>query len=182
MNFIALADIFLYPIITLCIGVITFSLGYFNRKMPVSRERLDKVYHPLFLSIEPYLYREDITFEDIQPFIECYQKIEAEHSMLIYPSLRHWMSLICKKKELYPGDKYTTSDWFIICNYVSKEYDKLCVYSCIPLRSVAYKLNRKQYSSKFKMYLGYVYLYILPLFYFLVFVLTLFYFFGLYYF
>lgn len=177
MDYIKLADTFLYPVITLCIGVISFLLGCANRRMPVSRERLEKVYHPLFLSIEPYLYKKDVTFEDIQPFVKCYQKIEKRHSMLIYPSLRHWMGLICTNKKLRPGDKYRESDWFMICNYVSREYDKLCFNSCIPLRSVAYRLNRNQYSSKAKMYLGYAYLYLLPLIAFIIFVLAYMYFF-----
>lgn len=157
MNLLQLLDLTLYPTIAFLVGVMTVHLGYNTNRISISKERLEKVYHPLFLRIEPYLYK-DVTYEDIPSFVDYYYALEKEFSLLIHPSLRQKMSSIYNRKELLPADKYSHSDWSHVCDLISKEYDRLCKHAHIPIRNTAYRLNSKQYKSKISMYFGMLYL------------------------
>ena len=159
MNFFKILELSLYPITTLIVGGMSYMLGRSANLMSISRERLEKVYHPLFLSIEPFLYKQ-ITFEEITPFIDCYNTLEKDFLLFIHPSLQQYMRCICSRKKLLPADKYSSGEWYAICNHISREYDRLCKRAYIPIRSVAYRLNYKQYSSKISMYLGLLWLHL----------------------
>jgi len=139
------------PGIALFIGILSILITKNSYKSSVARERLELVYHPLFLSIEPYLYKE-IGAEDLKKFIILFEELELKHSLYIYPSLRYWVKDI-KKHTNYSFKKYE-NDWIIICNYISKEYDKLCKLAYMPLRSTAYRVNNRQYKDNFSLFLG----------------------------
>lgn len=157
MSFFKLLDIILYPAIAFLIGVMTVQHGYNTNRISISRERLEKVYHPLFLRIEPYLYK-NVTYEDISSFVDYYYALEKEFSLLIHPSLRQEMKYIRNRKKSLQDSKYSIGDWLRICDLVSKEYDHLCKRSYIPIRNTEYRLNYKQYRSKISMYFGMFYL------------------------
>lgn len=157
MNFTEFLKIILQPSVAFIIGLLTIILGRNTSRMQLARERLEKVYHPLFLSIEPFLYKK-VTFKEIGPFIEVYRTIEKEYSLLIRPSIRQHMKYICERNYLSQASKYSKAEWIIICDYISKDYDRLCRQAHIPIRSTSYRLYYEQYSSKSSMYLGIIYL------------------------
>lgn len=153
MNLFELLDLTLYPTVAFLVGVMTVVLGRNTSRISVSKERLEKVYHPLFLRIEPYLYK-DVTYKEISSFIDYYHTLEKDFSLLIHPSLRQQMKCICDRAKLLPSDKYSSGDWTVICDLISTEYDRLCKRTYIPVRNTTYRLNYKQYKSKISMYFG----------------------------
>ena len=149
-NFINhILDILPNPIITAVIGFFTLYLTRKYNYKTIARERLDHVYHPLFLEIEPFLFK-NVTYTDIQHIVDKYMELEKDYSLLISPTLRYLMHSIYEKKEVHKADKFYPDDWIVVCKQFSKEYDKLCKYALIPTRNTAYRLEKKQYASKTK--------------------------------
>lgn len=155
LNFLndSLINTLFNPLVSLIIGLLTLFFTSHSNKKNISRERLDYVYHPLFLSIEPFLYK-NVEYSTIEPFVNLYLSLEKEYSLLITPSFRQKIHQIHDRKKLLPADKYTESEWTQICNQFSKDYDKLCKYACVPLRSISYRLNYGQYKSRLQMFLA----------------------------
>ena len=153
MNFLKLLDITLYPAIAFLVGIMTVNLGHNTNCISISMERLEKVYHPLFLRIEPYLYK-NVSYEDVSSFVDYYYALEKEFSLLIHPSLRQEMKYIRNQQEILLDGKYSCGDWPYVCDLISKEYDRLCKRTHIPIRNTAYRLSYKQYRSKISMYFG----------------------------
>lgn len=139
------------PGVALFIGILTILITKNSDKSSIARERLELVYHPLFLSIEPHLYKK-ISSNDIKEFLTLFEELESKHSLFIYPSLRFWVKDI--KNRISPPIVEYDDAWFIICDYISKEYDRLCKLAYMPLRSTAYRVNNRQYKNKFSLYLG----------------------------
>lgn len=153
MTYAELLNTLLSPTVAFIVGLMTATISRNASRSQIAKERLEKVYHPLFLSIEPFLYKE-VVFEEITPFIECYCVLEEKYSLFIQPSFRQHMKSLCCRRKLQEADKYSDAEWVTICDYISKEYDRLCRQAHIPLRSTGYRLDHKQYRSKFSMYLG----------------------------
>lgn len=145
----------LEPSVALFIGIITILITKNPEKSAIARERLELVYHPLFLSIEPYLYK-NVGPGDVGDFLLLFKELEAKHSLFIYPSLRYWVKYFqsCSKPSDEKFYKYEEREWCIICDYITKEYDRLCKLTYMPLRSTAYRVNNRQYKTKFSLYLG----------------------------
>ena len=138
-NFINhILDILPNPIITAVIGFFTLYLTRKYNYKSIARERLDHVYHPLFLEIEPFLFK-NVTYADIQHIVDKYMELEKDYSLLISPTLRYLMHSIYEKKEVHKADKFYPDDWIVVCKQFSKEYDKLCKYALSPTRNTAYR-------------------------------------------
>ncbi|MDD3338468.1 MAG: hypothetical protein PHS82_06375, partial [Lachnospiraceae bacterium] len=88
MTYTDILNILLTPSVTFVIGILTVIISRNTNVSSIAMERLKFVYHPLFLSIEPFLYQK-VTFEDVTPFLDKYNEIERNHSLLISPKLRH---------------------------------------------------------------------------------------------
>lgn len=143
------------PSVALFIGILTITVSKNSERSSVARERLETVYHPLFLSIEPHLYK-NVGPSDVKDFLLLFTELEAKHSLFIYPSLRYWVKYFQNHPK--PSDEkfyeYEEREWCIICDYITKEYDRLCKLAYMPLRSTAYRVNNRQYKTKFSLYLG----------------------------
>lgn len=61
INLGKIINILLEPSVTLTLGIFTLLISRNSNLSTVARERLDKVYHPLFLEIEPFLYKKSIS-------------------------------------------------------------------------------------------------------------------------
>lgn len=145
----------LEPSVALVIGILTIVITKNSDKSSAARERLELVYHPLFLGIEPHLYKNVVPC-DVEDFLLLFDELESKYSLFIYPSLRYWIKKFRNNKNVNPNKHFRDedSDWETICDYISKEYDKLCKLAYMPLRSTAYRMNNSQYKTKFSMYLG----------------------------
>lgn len=136
--------------VALAVGILAYNVALQSNRREVARERLEKAYSYLFRAIEPYLYK-DISLNDWDKFLDVFEKINKEHYILIEPHLRDMVntttkvlsnesSLVVYKKD---GKKFTD----IVCDIISKDYDKLCKQSYLPKRNLFYILDNKQYKS-----------------------------------
>lgn len=141
------------PTVVLVIGIFTLIITKNSNKYAVSRERVEYVYHPLFISIEPYLYK-NVSPSDVRPFLDKFKELDAKYSLLIYPSLRQHIEFFVKQNRKADPYDLINSEWFLICDYICNDYDKLCRIAHLPVRSTAYRLNRKQFKTKFSLYVA----------------------------
>lgn len=150
-NFTTLLDTLLNPFVSAIIGCLTIFISRNHNRSSSARERLEKVYNPLFLAIEPFLFREGLTFNDVSTFVSVYRSLEDQYYLLITPSLRLKMHQLKQENPCFVTDKNGYNHWFQICKQISKEYDKLCHHSYLPVRNMEYRLYHRQYSSKISM-------------------------------
>lgn len=143
--------------ITLFLGILTLIITRTSNRSATARERLDKVYHPLFMSAEPLLYR-PVSFNDLRSFILFYRKLESDYSLLISPTLRCAMYSLCNSSNPCPDNSGTDNPWYYVCKVISREYDHLCRMSYLPVRSVSYRYNRAQYSSRVSLFFAFLWI------------------------
>ena len=167
----SILEILLNPAVTLCIGILTVFITRNGNISSISRERLEKVYHPLFTEIEPFLFKR-VTYEEITPFLEKYYEIEKQYSLLINPSLREYVHDLNPNDKVYEIPRYGYNKWFFVCNRISKDYDSLCRKSHLPLRDIAYRVNHRQYKNRLSLIFAILWL-SLPLIVFCSFLLAL---------
>jgi hypothetical protein len=141
------------PTVVLLVGIFTVLVTKNSNKYSVARERVECVYHPLFLAIEPYLYK-DVKMSDVENFLQTFHDIDQKYSFLVYPSLRQHIGFFIKNREDNLSTPTTKEEWFLICDYVCNDYDRLCKTAHLPIRSTAYRLNYHQYKSKQSMFWG----------------------------
>ena len=137
---------FFDPFVTLIIGIFTLLITRNSNRASVAKERLEKVYHPLFMKIEPWLYK-DINRIDLEKFIAFFNCIQEEYSLYIYPSLRYAVGSL-EDRIIKSSSKDFNEQWFLICDYICRDYDKLCRWAYMPVRSIAYRLNKNQFKKK----------------------------------
>ncbi len=116
LNLSSIIDVLLQPSVTFTIGILTILISRNSNRSSAARERLDAVYHPLFITIEPFLYK-SVSYQEISPFIEKYNSIEKEYSLFIDPSLRQTVKRLSKVNKFDKNNRY--NDWFQTCDYVS---------------------------------------------------------------
>ena len=61
----------LNPTVTFFVGILTVLMARNNTVFSIARERLIYAYQPLFMEIEPFLYKKT-TYNDIVPFLQKY--------------------------------------------------------------------------------------------------------------
>lgn len=61
INLEKIINILLEPSVTLTLGIFTLLISRNSNLSAIARERLDKVYHPLFLEIEPFFVQKNIS-------------------------------------------------------------------------------------------------------------------------
>ncbi len=151
LNLVSIIDVLLQPSVTLTIGILTILISRNSNRSSAARERLEAVYHPLFITIEPFLYK-SVSYQEISSFIEKYNSIEKDYSLFINPTLRQIIKRLSKSDKFDKSNK--NNDWFLTCKYISKEYDKLCKLSHMPIRSISYRINNRQFKNKTSMLLA----------------------------
>ena len=110
INLEKIINILLEPSVTLTLGIFTLLISRNSNLSAIARERLDKVYHPLFLEIEPFLYKK-ISLNDINAFLSKYYELENSYSLLIDPVLRQEIRWL-KKPSALQEDKLAIINGF----------------------------------------------------------------------
>lgn len=122
-----------------------------SHKKDISFERLEKVYHPLFLKIESNLYKKNIELEELNSLIAKFNKINNQYSLYIDPDLKYYINEL-SDKDNYTSD-YIITCWLFVCRHIDHTYDKLCKLCNIPIRNRTYRVRNRQYESKPKLFL-----------------------------
>ncbi len=155
-------SILIQPSVVLIVGLLTILVTRNSTRHTVARDRLTYAYHPIFLAAEPFLFK-SIEKPYAKEFIEKYNKIESEHSLYIYPSLRYNANLLSNALKCDYSQSTIDEYWMTVCKYIERDYDELCRMSYMPIRSTSYRLNTNQFSSKPSLYWGMFKLFFLPL-------------------
>lgn len=120
--------------------LIVFGLGYFFDKRPVDfseyKSRHEKLYAPLFLTLEPALYK---TLD---------QNVLSKALEIISSNL----SIVDGKLlEIYRDCAMEPSpeSFRELCKYADQAFDQSCKNIRLKQRSISYRLNNKQYKNKF---------------------------------
>lgn len=150
-------DLLLNPTVTFFIGILTVLMSRNNNAFSTARERLTLAYHPLFVELEPLLYQK-VCYDDIVPFLQKYREIEKQYALFINPTLRNAINNINEFSfDIIPEfDGYEHDTWFEICDVMSRDYDSLCRQCHIPVRSISYRIENKQYRNRFSLFLGWI--------------------------
>ena len=133
INLGKIINILLEPSVTLTLGIFTLLISRNSNLSTVARERLDKVYHPLFLEIEPFLYKK-VSLDDISPFLSNSQYLERNtmnqkiHTLFLltpfyvkrFVGLKN--HLLCRRinMAIINGFEFVTKFQKHMTNYVSK--------------------------------------------------------------
>lgn len=101
----------------------------------IADERHKKLISPMFSLLEPYLF----------------QNID-KHVLEKVLNLTHQNKSLVDGKLLevthYCSENPSQPNYDALCSYINKTYDKSCRLMGLELRSIEYRLNRKQYKSK----------------------------------
>ncbi|AKL96655.1 hypothetical protein CACET_c32110 [Clostridium aceticum] len=159
-------SVFLNPSVILLVGILTYLVTKNSNRHSVARDRLISAYHPIFIAIEPYLYK-DVNVKFALEFIDKFNTINENFSLYIYPSLRYRVILLHESILHNHPSEVMNEHWRIICNYIDAEYDDLCKLAHMPLRSTAYRINCDQYYNKLELLFAIIKLHLPTLFFFL---------------
>ena len=151
---------------------ITYTVFCIGKKADVARERVDKVYYPLFSAIEKDLYKK-LPRELCDQNVKKVRDIVKKGGILVDPSL-FWLvqqyekSPNCSKDEyqdfnysFWTGHDYKSPTsyltyWFEICQHIDQTYDRLSRECFLPRRDRYYRLNNEQYPNNFRWILSFL--------------------------
>ena len=131
---------FLTAIVTLLGFYVTQNSTYSN----VDRDRLEKLYSPLFQIVEPILFQIPIP-DDFPEYLDKIKLLLNENFMLCDPSLLEvveWLDSSAKN-ELGRNENFKR-----FCKRLNHQYDKLRKKLKLPVRSLFYRINKHQFESK----------------------------------
>ncbi|MBU5308425.1 hypothetical protein KQI18_11620 [Clostridioides mangenotii] len=150
-NWEQILSIMLNPVMVLTVGILTILFNSKSNRKSTSFIKLEKVYHPLFLEIEPYLFK-NISPEFTNDFIEKYNEIYEKNSLYVDINLHYDLQEFQYFLRI-GSEEWCNKYWFKICNNINNNYDKLCKTTDLPIRSILYRLNKQQYRTKLEMFI-----------------------------
>ena len=142
-----------YEVLTIFCGFLTaivaLVIGLFSR-IPVAdelnKERLEKLYSPLFRLAEPILFRPVSSF-DYADYLDKFIALTNEHYSLCDPSLLEsigWLEGAGRDEE------QRQERFFTFCERLCRQHDKIRKKLKLPTRNLFYRINKHQFSSKAK--------------------------------
>jgi hypothetical protein len=138
--------------IVIAVTLLGIYLAYKVNFSSTHESQLNKVYSPLFIKIEPNLYKK-ISLDIAKDYADFFMKVIKDHHVLCNPELVERVSNFCRKVE----NRTDYQDVFNeICSHVDRCYDALRRRLKLPRRSIAYRLNHNQYRNKTMLTLGFV--------------------------
>lgn len=133
-------------------------LVYYAYRFQYAKQTLEKqlykVYLPMFVLLEPFLYKKinEIGYNKIQEIIDELAIIVDRHYELVDPSVLHWCRLLKRRlnePEYSLEQKEELYNHF--CYLVDKEFEKTRRKMFLPTRGISYRLNNNQYRNKTEM-------------------------------
>lgn len=114
------------------------------RKQEVYSEQLYKVYLPLFLEIEPYLYK-DIDKLTLNNIISKFNEIKQNHYEYIHSDTLNEFQIL--ERNLNNNRAYQ-ENFISLCKIIDYRFEKLRKSLNLPTRKFDYKLNNRQYGKE----------------------------------
>lgn len=132
--------IFFTPLLTFVLGIIANSL--YNRqksKYAIRKEKLMKVYYPIFKFLEPFLYKNVKGINKKEIFNYC-DKIFYDNYILVDSKVLNYYNILKKDP--------TDSNYEKFCASVDKEFEKNKLWLGYPRRTYTYKINNNQFPKE----------------------------------
>lgn len=128
-------------------GFITYRVAnkniFSSIRLNVANDQLKNVYLPLFVFLEPHLYkRPDI--EIIKSFINMFNNIKSTNYELIDSNLLNCVQILEKS---ISNNKYNFDAYHSVCSVLDNLFEKARKLLKLPTRSISYRLNNKQYGN-----------------------------------
>ncbi len=137
-------------IITSAIAFLSALIGSRNfrnsDKRNTRRKMIENCYLPLYNLLEYKLYQ-DLTLEKTQEIGKEIVSIFTSSNQYFYPSLKIYAERLVSSNQ----NNYF-ENWLYFCNRFDKEYDRSCKLIGLPIRSRAYRINRKQFHGNKQFY------------------------------
>ncbi|AYE35673.1 hypothetical protein [Clostridium septicum] len=128
-------------------GLITYRVAnkniFSNIRLQVANEQLKKVYLPLFIFLEPYLYKQP-DIQIIKSFINMFNEIKSTNYELIDSDLLNCVQIL--EKSIH-DNKYNFNYYESVCSILDKLFERTRKLLKLPTRSISYRLNNKQYGT-----------------------------------
>lgn len=136
--------------ILLAIYLVYYAFRYQYSKNPLEKQ-LYKVYLPMFIMLEPYLYRniDEVGYNKLNELSIELNLIVDKHYELVSPSVVHWCRLFKRRlaEPEYPKEKLNEL-YMELCEYIDREFEKTRSKMFLPTRNLYYRINNNQFSSK----------------------------------
>lgn len=128
-------------------GIITYKIAIKNIHSDISfkvaNEQLKNVYLPLFVFLEPYLYKKpDVS--TIVEFIELFETIKKHHYELIDSNLMNEIQIL---KRSITSNSYNYETYDHVCSTLDNLFEKTRRFLKLPNRNISYKINNRQYNN-----------------------------------
>lgn len=130
-------------------GFITYRVAnkniFSSIRLKVANDQLTNVYLPLFVFLEPHLYKQ-ADIEIIRTFINMFNNIKTTNYELIDSNLFNCVQIL---ENSINNDKYNLEAYYSVCSVLDNLFEKTRKLLKLPTRSISYKINNKQYSKTF---------------------------------
>lgn len=131
-------------------GIITYKIAikniYSDIHLKIANDQLKNVYLPLFLFLEPYLYKEPDTTIVID-FIKLFNQIKESHYELIDSNLMNEIQILEKS---IVNNSYNIDSYDSVCSTLDKLFEKTRRFLKLPTRNFYYKINNHQFNKTSK--------------------------------
>ncbi|MBE6055212.1 MAG: hypothetical protein E7212_15185 [Clostridium sartagoforme] len=131
-------------------GIITYKIAtkniYSDIHLKVANDQLKNVYLPLFLFLEPYLYKKP-NINIVIDFIKLFNNIKEMHYELIDSNLMNTIQILEKSIK---SNSYDIEDYDNVCSTLDRLFEKTRKFLKLPTRTIYYRLNNHQYNKSSK--------------------------------
>lgn len=117
-----------------------------NMRIKVANDQLYNVYLPLFIFLEPYLYK-NVDIDIIKEFIKLFNEIKNNHYELIHSDLLNAVQILNNALE---NNTYKYEYYDYLCNTLDKHFEKNRRFLKLPTRNLEYKINNRQFNKSTK--------------------------------
>lgn len=112
----------------------------------VANDQLYNVYLPLFIFLEPYLYK-NIDIAIIKEFLKLFNEIKDNHYELIDCDLLNDVQILNNALE---NNTYKYEYYDYVCSTLDRLFEKNRRFLKLPTRTLSYKINNRQFNKSTK--------------------------------
>lgn len=134
-------------------SLITWYVFVKNSNKELSRERLEKVFYPVYISLEKHLYKFD---KKNMEFLYALKKVEKilEDNRLLTGNKLYFQYTLIKNCDTSSAKKINYKKF---CSMLIREYNKSCRKIGLPIITISYRIGYKQCTTFQRMLWWFIY-------------------------
>ncbi|MHC1696285.1 MAG: hypothetical protein AB9835_13665 [Eubacteriales bacterium] len=133
-------------VISLISVLVTIYQFYKSKNYSFDRERLEKTIFPLYIKLEPYLYKYNLN-DNFRNIIEDMNITIKNNRFLIGNKLYYFFSTFYDSVKSNKKDKIIQKEYNEFCNQLINTYDKLCSNLGLTRINMIYRLRHRLYGE-----------------------------------